>query len=274
MDEIRIDDLEIYAYHGVYPEENEKGQLFIVRAVLYGDTRKAGLADDLELTTNYGEVCHFITNWMGEHTYRLIEAAAENVAREVLLNFSLVKSLELEILKPDAPIELPFDCVSVSIRRGWHKAYLAVGSNMGDRHQYLQSGLSALNAERDIRINRVSEIIRTKPYGGLEQEDFLNGVLEIETLLTPNELLEVLHRIEENAGRRRKIRWGPRTLDMDILFYDKLVYEDEELILPHVDMQNRYFVLKPMAEIAPFYRHPILHKTMQELLAELEEQSE
>lgn len=273
MDEIRIDDLEVYAYHGVYPEENKKGQIFVVRSVLYTDVRRAGLEDDLELSTHYGEVCHFISRWMQEHTCQLIEAVAENVARELLLTFPMIRSLDLEIRKPQAPIGLPFDSVSVKISRGWHKVYLAVGSNMGDKHQYIQGGLSALDAHPEIRMRRVSEIIRTKPYGGVDQEDYLNGALEIETLLTPNELLEVLHRIEGVAGRQRNIRWGPRTLDLDILFYDKLTFEDEELVIPHVDLQNRYFVLKPMAEIAPYFRHPIFQKTIQELLADLEEQA-
>lgn len=274
MDEIRIDDLEVYAHHGVYPEENEKGQPFFVRAVLYTDIRRAGLEDDLELSTNYGEVCHFITKWMQEHTYRLIEAAAENVAQEVLLQFPLVKELRLEIRKPQAPVGLPFDSVSVCVLRGWHKVYLAIGSNMGDRQQYIQGGINALNSLKKVRLKRVSEMISTVPYGGVEQEDFLNGAIEIETLLTPGELLEELHRIEEAADRRRTVRWGPRTLDLDILFYDRLVYEDEELIIPHVDLQNRYFVLRPMAELAPNFRHPLLQLTMQELLGKLEEQAD
>lgn len=266
LDEIRIEDLEVYAHHGVYPEETEKGQPFFVRAILYTDTRRAGLEDRLELSTNYGEVCQFITKWMQEHTYLLIEAVAENVAKEILHSFPLIKELELEIRKPQAPIGLPFGCVSVRIRRGWHKVYLAVGSNMGDRQKYIQNGIDGLDSIRDIRVKRVSEIIRTAPYGGVEQEDFLNGALEIETLLTPGELLVQLHGIEEEADRQRTVRWGPRTLDLDILFYDDQVYEDEDLIIPHVDLQNRYFVLKPMAELAPNLRHPLLGKTIQELL--------
>lgn len=270
MDEIRIDNLEVYAYHGVYPEENEKGQDFYVNAVLYTDTRAAGLADDLTLSTNYGEVCHFITEQMQEHTYNLIETVAENLTTELLLKFDLINSLSLEIRKPHAPIGLPFESVSVCIKRGWHKVYLAVGSNMGDKEGYISMGIETLRNHPQIIVERVSELLETEPYGGVEQDNFLNGALEIRTLLTPDELLTELHRIEAEADRERLVHWGPRTLDLDIIFYDKLVYEDEHLIIPHVDMQNRYFVLKPLSEIAPNFRHPILGKTMTELLAAVE----
>lgn len=270
QDEIRIEDLEVYAYHGVYPEETKLGQLFVVRAVLYTDTRRAGVSDELTEATNYGEVCSFIAKWMKEHTCKLIEAVAERLAGQILLKFPLVHSLELEIRKPQAPISLTFGCVSVRIRRGWHTVYLACGSNMGDRLGYIRGGIEALANYPGIKILKVSRMIHTAPYGGVEQDEFINGVLEMETLLAPEELLELLHQIEAAAGRERIVHWGPRTLDLDILFYDKLVYENENLIIPHVDLQNRYFVLKPMTEIAPYYRHPVLGKTMTELLKELQ----
>ncbi len=271
MDQIKIENLEIYAYHGVYPEENRQGQIFYVNAWLDADLRPSGLRDDLSLSTNYGEVCHFITDWMKQHTCKLIETVAEQLARECLLAFPLVKSLVLEIRKPQAPIGLPFESVSVQIKRGWHRAYVAFGSNMGEREKYLQESIEALKACPDIRVNKISKVICTKPYGGVKQEDFLNGCLCLETLLSPGELLDKLHEIEQAADRVREIHWGPRTLDLDIIFYDDLVYEDEALIIPHVDMENRRFVLEPMAEIAPNLRHPILKKTMTQLLKALPE---
>ena len=266
MDEIRIDNLEVYAYHGVFPEENEKGQPFFVNLVLYADTRKAGQADELTLSTHYGEVCHFVTKWMQEHTCKLIETVAENIAKEVLMQFPLVEAIDVEIRKPQAPIGLPFESVSVKIHRGWHKAYIAIGSNMGEKEKYLKDAIQGLADHEEILVSAESTLITTEPYGGVEQDVFLNGMVEIKTLLTPHELLDYLHELEQKAGRERILRWGPRTLDLDIVFYDKLIFEDDTLIIPHVDMENRDFVLKPMVELNANYRHPILQKTMKQLL--------
>ena len=268
-DEIHIDDLEVYAYHGVFPEEKKNGQTFYVNLVLYTDTRGAGQQDKLTLSTHYGEVCHLVTKWMQEHTYDLIETVAETVAEQVLLHYPLIGALDVEIRKPQAPIGLPFGSVSVKIHRGWHHVYLALGSNMGDRKNYLQMGVNAMREREDIRLKTVSSWRQTAPYGGVEQEDFLNGVMEIQTLLSPQELLDYLHEVEQRADRKREVHWGPRTLDLDILLYDDLVMESEELIIPHVDMQNRDFVLGPMAEIASWVRHPVLGLTIGQLYAKL-----
>ena len=268
-DQIRIEELEVYAHHGVYPEENEKGQHFYVNATLYTNTRPAGMADDLRLSTNYGEVCQFITEFMQQHTFQLIETVVEWTAYEVLQHFPLVQGLDLEIRKPEAPIPLPFGCVSLSFHRVWLEAYMAVVSNMGDSREHIAKALGQLEKHKDIQVTKVSGLLETLPYGGVEQDNFVNGMFEIRTLLTPEELLRELHKIEASEGRERKLHWGPRTLDLDIIFYDDLIYSSEDLVIPHVDMENRYFVLKPLSELAPNFRHPITHKTVAQMLAEL-----
>lgn len=270
-DEIRIENLEVFAHHGVYPEETKNGQTFLVNATLYTDIRKAGLTDELEDSTNYGDVCYFITKWMQDNTYRLLEAVAERLSKAILLQYPFIAAVDLEIRKPEAPIELPFGCVSVKVQRSWHRAYVALGSNMGDRERYIHEAMDALQEHPQICVRKSSDIIETKAYGMVEQDDFLNGALELETLLSPEELLDALHDIENAADRKRTIHWGPRTLDLDILFYDKLVYESDTLIIPHPDIVNRDFVLKPLNMLAPNYRHPILGKTVAQLLQELEE---
>ena len=262
MDQIIIDNLKIFAHHGVYWEENEKGQNFYINAVLETDTRMAGITDDLDFSTNYGEVCAFLDHFLKENTYGLIETVAEKAAEALLLQFPLVKRVTLEVRKPEAPIPLPFESVSVKITRGWHTVYLSCGSNMGDRKAHLDSALRALEHDDKCRVLCVSDWIETAPYGGVEQDDFLNGAIKLETLYTPKMLLEKLHEIEDEHQRERKIHWGPRTLDLDILLYEDCVMYTEELIIPHIDMQNRYFVLKPLAQIAPYERHPLLGQSI------------
>ncbi|MCB7092610.1 2-amino-4-hydroxy-6-hydroxymethyldihydropteridine diphosphokinase [Enterocloster bolteae] len=268
MDQIRIEQLEVFAKHGAIPEENVLGQKFLVSAVLHTDTRKAGRSDQLDQTISYGRASKFMERFLREHTFQLIESAAEQLAEELLLMYpDSLKTVELEIRKPWAPIGLPLQYVSVRIARGWHQAYIALGSNMGDRMAYLTGAVDGIKKLRECRAGRVSGFIETPPYGVTDQADFLNGCMEIQTLLTPEELLDALHEIEAAAGRERIIHWGPRTLDLDILFYDDLVYESEHLCIPHAEMHKRDFVLKPLAEIAPYKRHPIYGETAAEMLA-------
>lgn len=269
MDIIRIDNLEVYAYHGVYDEEKEKGQYFYVNAELYTNTRKAGMNDDLDASTNYGTVCDFIHDFMTKHIYDLIETVAEQLAQALLLEFKLVKSVLLEIRKPHAPIEKEFESVSVEIERGWHEAFVAFGSNLGDKEKFIDEAIEALSNLPQINIVAISDKIITEPYGNVEQDVFLNGVMKIETLLPADELLQILQKVEEHAGRERKIHWGPRTLDLDIIFYDDDIISEDDLIVPHPDMKNRDFVLKPLIQIAPYKLHPVYRKTISDMYAEL-----
>lgn len=266
LDEIRIEDLEVFANHGVFPEENVLGQKFLVSAVLYTDTRRAGRTDDLTASIHYGEVCAFIDRYLREHTFKLLERAAECLAEELLLNTKRLRKVRLEIKKPWAPVGLPLKTVSVSVEREWHDAVIALGSNMGDRQGYLDGAVEKLDVVQGCRVRKVSGFLKTPPYGVTDQADFLNGCLELETLLYPHELLDELHRIEKEAGRERILRWGPRTLDLDIIFYDDLILQDSDLCIPHVEMHKREFVLKPLSEIAPYRRHPVTGKTVQEML--------
>ena len=269
MDKIEIRDLEIFANHGVFPEETALGQKFVVSAIMYTETRPAGLADDLSASINYGEVSHMITDFLQKNTYKLLEAAVENLAEMLLLSLPLLKKITLRIEKPWAPVGLPLETVAVEITRGWHTAYVAFGSNLGDKKKFLDDGIQGLRTTPSCEVEAVSEYLVTEPYGGVEQDEFLNGVLKLRTLLTPEELLDRLHKLEAAANRERIIHWGPRTLDLDILFYDNEIIDTPDLHIPHIDMENRDFVLKPMDEIAPYYRHPVLNKTIHQLLNEL-----
>lgn len=270
MDEIIIENLKVYAHHGVYQEENDKGQNFYVNAVLYTNTAKAGKDDNLELTTDYGKVCQLIHKLIYKNVYNLIETVAEKTAEAVLMEFPLVEGITLEIRKPEAPIGFEFQSVSVKITRVWHMACVAVGSNIGDKHKYIEDAIDAIAQDEKCRLVKASDLVCSTAYGGVEQEEFLNGAVMMKTLYTPEELLEKLHEIEQAAGRKRDVHWGPRTLDLDIIFYDDLVMHTDDLMIPHVDMQNRDFVLKPLSQLVPYVVHPILGKTVLQLYEELQ----
>ena len=277
MDCIRIKDLEVFGFHGAKPEENVLGQKFVLDVCMYTDTREAGLTDDLTKSIHYGHAAHKLEEFARTHTFQLIERLAEEMAEYLLITFSQeekadLRKVSITVKKPWAPIHLPVDTVSVTIERSWHKVYLSIGSNMGDKEAYLNEAIKGLSSDKRIRNLRVSAFLTTKPYGGVEQDDFLNGAIELETLYTPEELLHLTKKLELAAGRERKVHWGPRTLDLDLIFYDKLILETEELVLPHPDMENRLFVLKPMCELNKYFRHPILQKTMEQLLRGLEEE--
>ncbi len=274
MDRIKIQNLEVFGHHGVFSEETKLGQKFLVNATLYTSIRAAGYSDDLDNSINYGEVCHFITRYMQNHTFKLIEAVAEHMAQALLMEYPLLKKIDLEIQKPWAPIGLPLENVSVEISRGWHTVYLSVGSNLGERQQFLRAAVGLLQECAGIRNVKISKLVETAPYGYTDQPAFLNGAIELETLYTPQELLIGIHKIESDLGRERVIHWGPRTIDLDIVFYDDEIVAGSDLIIPHVDMQNRLFVLEPLNMLCPGKVHPVLHKTVAQLRQELISKSE
>lgn len=274
MDRIHIRNLEVFAKHGVFPEENVLGQKFVISAVLCTSTREAGQKDDLTKSIHYGEVSHFIRRFLEEHTFLLLETAVERLAEELLLKTERLEGVRLELKKPWAPIGLPLEDVSVEIERSWHTAYIALGSNMGDKKAYLDLGVEGLRQTKGCRVLAVSDYLATEPYGVKEQDEFLNGAMKIRTILPPHELLDRLHEIEQEAGRERIVRWGPRTLDLDILLYDDLILDDEELHIPHIEMYKRDFVLEPLCQIAPYVRHPVYNRTALELLEALKSKAQ
>lgn len=271
MDSIQIRDLEIYCHHGVLKEENVLGQKFLVSVVMYMDTRPAGESDELERSINYAEVACVVKEEMEQKNYRLIEAAAEHLARRILFRFPMAERVQVEIKKPWAPILLPLDTVSVCIERGWTTVYLSLGSNMGEREQYIKGALEVLRQEPEIKCVRVSDLIETEPYGYTDQALFLNAAVELKTLKSPEQLLELCRQIEKAGNRERSIHWGPRTIDVDILLFGDRVVQTDDLTIPHREMHKRRFVLEPLTQIAPWAEHPVFGKRVMELLDKLEE---
>ncbi|MGM0847015.1 MAG: 2-amino-4-hydroxy-6-hydroxymethyldihydropteridine diphosphokinase [Bacillota bacterium] len=148
-------------------------------------------------------------------------------------------------------------------------AYLSLGSNVGDREQYLQEAIKLLNDHHDIAVTRTSSIYETDPVGFTEQGEFLNLVLEIQTSLPPQTLLNQCLQVEKDLGREREFRWGPRIIDLDILLYNQENIETEELIVPHPRMHERAFVLVPLLELSQTIKHPEFNTPMKALLDEI-----
>lgn len=147
-------------------------------------------------------------------------------------------------------------------------AYIALGSNLGERKQNILAALNYME-QSGLKVLAVSSLLETEPYGVTDQPCFINAVVKIETELAAHDLLRLLLAIELKMGRVRKRHWGERNIDLDLILYDDLIIKDNELILPHPDMQNRFFVLAPLAEIAADVVHPVFKITISDMLDNL-----
>ena len=264
MKKIYIKKLECFGKHGVLKEENILGQKFLVSCVISAPSPKN---DSVDECVNYALVAQKINDIVSNKVFKLIETLADNIAKEISVDFN-IKKVTITVEKPWAPIGLPLKSVAVKKQRQWHDAYIGLGSNIGDSNKTINEALKVLESDKFIRLIKCSSLITTKPYGYTDQPDFLNGVAHISTIYEPYELLEKLNETEAFFKRKREIKWGPRTLDLDIVMYDDLIMSEEKLTIPHYDMQNRAFVLDPMCEIAPFLIHPVYKKTMLQLKKE------
>lgn len=271
MEQILVQGLQVFGYHGVYEQEKEEGQTFLVNCVMDTSFASAIHSDDVGETVDYGTVCLFIKKYFEGKAYDLLEKVADELATSIMYAFPGIEKIQIQITKPNAPIPMEFKSVGVRVEKKWHKVALAIGSNMGDKEKYLTDAMETLIANPDIRNVIVSDYIETEPYGYVEQDKFLNGAVTLETLLSAEDLLIFLHEIEAKAERKREIHWGPRTLDLDILLYDDVCMHTKELTIPHIDMCNRMFVLEPLMQIAPGLVHPVRRRTIYDLYYILKE---
>jgi 2-amino-4-hydroxy-6-hydroxymethyldihydropteridine diphosphokinase len=153
-----------------------------------------------------------------------------------------------------------------------HIAFVGIGSNLGDKIGHCEKAIAELVGTDSNRLLSRSSLYRTRPVGYLDQDWFVNGVFQMETHLDPFDLLRAMKGVESSMGRARTVRWGPRIVDLDLLFYDDAVIQTPEVEIPHPRLHERQFVLIPLAEIAPGLVHPVLGKTVRGLSALLPDQ--
>jgi len=243
--------------HGVLDAEKRDGQTFLVDVTMTLDLEPAGRTDALAATVNYAAVASDVVARITGPSFDLIERLAEVIADDVL-RYDLVDAVEVVVHKPEAPVGHPFTDVQVQISRS-NAAHvvIALGTNLGDRGQTLTDAVAALTALPGLTVTRVSDIVATDPVGGPEQPEYLNAVVVGRSLLHPTDLLAELHRIEADHGRTREVRWGARTLDLDLVQYGhpgghrEVTSDDERLTLPHPRAHERAFVLVPWLDADP-----------------------
>lgn len=254
-DRIEISGLRLMALIGVLAHERESPQPLQLDLSLHVDLNDAGFSDELGDTVNYGAVTEAVAALARESKDLLLERLAQKVA-EVVLTFERVEAVDVRLTKLRPPIPEDVESSAVQVyrsRRGAnvaprhpHIAIVALGTNLGDRVGFLRSALEQLAPVAQ------SQVFETDPVGGPEaQGAYLNMVAVVETGLDPYALVRRLQRIEAEAGRQRVVHWGPRTLDLDLLFYDDVTIESDDLTVPHPRFAERRFVLAPLSEVAP-----------------------
>ncbi|MGB5894569.1 MAG: 2-amino-4-hydroxy-6-hydroxymethyldihydropteridine diphosphokinase, partial [Ignavibacteriaceae bacterium] len=144
-------------------------------------------------------------------------------------------------------------------------AYIGIGSNKGNRTDYLISAIEIIDTDPKCKVIVVSSVYETRPFGNKNQDNFLNAVIKITTDYSPFGLYEFLKRIESKLGRQTETKWGPREIDLDILFFNDLIYSDEDITIPHKGIMDRDFVLIPLSEIEPKLIHPVVAKKISEI---------
>jgi dihydroneopterin aldolase/2-amino-4-hydroxy-6-hydroxymethyldihydropteridine diphosphokinase len=255
-DRIEINGLTVTTVVGALPHEREIAQPLRFDVALVVDLRDAGRSDELGDTVHYGEVAEQVAAVVRENKDVLLERLADRVA-EVVVAFERVEAVDLTVTKLRPPIAEHIETTAVRIHRtradyelaprSSHRAIVALGSNLGDRRDYLRRAVDELGD-----VVAMSQVFETDPVGGPDDQGaYLNMVVAVDTPLDPYAFVRRCQRIEAAAMRQRTVHWGPRTLDVDVLFYDDVAIVSPELTIPHPRYAERRFVLAPLAEVAP-----------------------
>jgi dihydroneopterin aldolase/2-amino-4-hydroxy-6-hydroxymethyldihydropteridine diphosphokinase len=254
-DRIVVEGIRGPGYHGVFEHERRDGQQFLVDVAIELDLRRPGRSDDLVDTVNYGEVTAQVLARIEGEPFDLIEALAEIIAADVLSHDG-VDAVDVVVHKPQAPVGVPVSDVRVEIRRErGTRVVIALGSNMGDRVGTLSDAVEQLAEVPRLALTAVSGLIESDPFGGPDQSAYLNGVVLASFAGSPATLLRALHAIEHRNGRTREIRWGARTLDLDLVQFGvpgsdrERLSDSPALLLPHPRAHERNFVLRPWLQL-------------------------
>lgn len=265
MNAIEIKGLKVSACHGVLPSEKECPQLFVFDISVDVDIQKAAESDEVSDTVDYADVCSIVSDYCKANSFNLIERLARGAALTVLKKYPSANAVEVTVHKPHAPVPQPFGDVSVFYRAERNTVILSLGSSLGDSAAILNTAIAKIGASEGVNVLKVSRFIKSAPYGGVAENEFLNCALSIECLLPPRALLKRLNDIEAEAGRTREKRWADRTLDIDIIFFGDKIMAEEGLCVPHPDYYNRPFVIEPIKEIAPSFVCPLLKKRLSDM---------
>ncbi|AZQ69351.1 2-amino-4-hydroxy-6-hydroxymethyldihydropteridine diphosphokinase [Silicimonas algicola] len=250
-DTIFVTNLCIVGRHGVNEEERILGQRFFLDIEVKTDARRASEHDDYREAICYATLCELAQTVSDKGPYRLIETFAERVIAEILARFDAATAVLVRIRKPGAPISASFDTVGVELTRLRQRTVgFALGSNVGEKSSQIRAALAFLEAVEGMEIQKVSSFYKTAPWGKEDQDWFVNACAVGQTSLTPHQALRAAKEIEVQLGRTPGERWGPRLIDVDLLFLGEEEFASPALTLPHPEMFNRAFVMVPLAEIA------------------------
>ncbi len=246
---IHIEGLEIHAYHGVNEPEKIQGQRFYVNVVLYLDYQNTLNSNNIANTVHYGDVSLDIIDFFTNNRCDLIETITHKLVNMLFEKYKLVTRIKLEVVKPWAPLKFSFETIKTFVDEKKVDVYIALGGNIGNTSDYFQQAIKLIEQLDGVFSVETSNIYKTKPFGDVVQNDFLNMAIKIETCLHPHVLLEQLQQIEQILDKKKIEKWGPRTIDLDIILYDMEIISTKNLLIPHLYMAKRDFVLKPLLDI-------------------------
>ncbi len=279
-DKILIEGLKAWGKHGVLDFEKQYAQAFTVDMEIYADLSKSYTSDAIEDTIDYAGIYEVIKTVIEAQSFRLVERLAFVILEKVFQYDLRIQKIRIRLIKNKVPLDGQVDSIGVEVEKiradvllqdrcvstetkcsadeagatpdetdEGYRAVLALGSNVGDRQQNMQSALERLSVCGGITILNKSKLYETEPVGYVEQAKFYNAAILIRTTLNPFELYSKIKAIEDNLGRKKTFRWGPRLIDIDIIAYERCVINTKGLTLPHKEYMQRAFVLKPISDM-------------------------